>query len=217
MKFVIKVGGSLVFPEGGADHNYLKRLIPVLSEINENHQLIIAIGGGKYLRNYMKNMHEDSEISISNMEREEIYIQLLHANVLLFSKLLKMKPIRKIEEVGAETSGIIGGIVPGRNTDANAAICAAKIKADLFIKITNVDGIYDKDPNKFNDARMMNIIMFSDLKSNEKVAPVDYGVLDPISVETIKENKIKTVLMNGSEPENLLKIIEGEKIGTLIC
>ncbi len=218
MKLVVKVGGSLVFLDGGADYAYLKRLIPVLSEIKKRHQVIISIGGGKYLRNYMKNINENSDgISVSNTEREEIYIQLLYANVLLLSKLLKMKPIEKISEVKKNTSGIIGGIIPGRNTDANAAICAAKIKADLLVKITNVDGIYDKDPNKFKDAKLMNTIKFSELKADDNVSPVNYGVIDPISVETIKKNKIKTVLMNGNKPENLLKVINGEHIGTLIC
>ncbi len=218
MKIVIKVGGSLVFPDGGADYSYLKQLIPVLSQVRDKHQLIVAIGGGKYLRNYMKNINQNSDvISVTNKDREEIYIQLLYANVLLLSTLLKMKPIRKITEVKKNTSGIIGGIIPGRNTDANAALCAAKIKADLLIKITNVDGVYDKDPNKFKDTKIFRIIKFSDLRANDNVSPVNYGVLDPISVETIKKNKIKTILMNGNKPENLLKAINGEHIGTLIC
>ena len=217
MRIVIKVGGSLVFPDGGVDYVYLKRLIPVLSEIKNKHQLIISIGGGKYLRNYMKNIDENSDgISVSNTEKEEIYIQLLYVNVLLLSKLLKMKPLIKISEIKENTSGIIGGIVPGRNTDANAALAAKKIKADLLIKITNVDGIYDKDPNNYKDAKIMKTIKFADLKANDNVSPVNYGVLDPISVDTIKKNKIKTVLMNGNKPENLLKVINGDRIGTLI-
>ena len=211
MKIVVKVGGSLVFHDGGADSNYLKKLIPVLEKVRDEHQLIIAIGGGKYLRNYMK------DIKMDNKNIEEIYIQLLYANVLLFSKLLRMKPITKLSEIKKNTSGIIGGIAPGRCTDANAAECAVRINADLLVKITNVDGIYDNDPNKFQDAVRFEKINFSELKSLDKTSPVNYGILDPISVEIIKKYKIKTVVMHGSEPENLFKIIKGERIGTLIC
>ena len=210
MKIVVKVGGSLVFSDSGADSKYLEKLIPVLSEIKNKHQLIVSIGGGKYLRNYMRS------IGMNDKDREEIYIQLLHANVLLLSKLLKMKPIKTINEINTKTSGVIGGIIPGRSTDANAAIAASIIGADKIVKMTNVDGIYDKDPKKYKDTKLFTKIKFSELKPMENTGPVDYGVLDPLCIETIKKHKIKSFVISGEDPKNLLKVIKGERVGTLI-
>jgi len=210
MKIVVKVGGSLVFSDNGADAKYLGKLIPVLESVKNKHQLIVSIGGGRYLRNYMRY------ISMNDKDREEIYIQLLYANVLLLSKMLKMKPLRTIDEIDEKTTGVIGGIAPGRSTDANAAIAASIIKADMLVKMTNVDGIYDKDPKKYKDTKLFTKIKFSELKPKERTGPVDYGVLDPLCIETIKKHKIKSFVISGENPENLLKAIKGQQLGTLI-
>ena len=148
---------------------------------------------------------------------EWIAIELLRVNVRFLSSLLNMKPLYRLEEISTKTTGVIGGIKPGRSTDANAAYCAAKIKADLFVKLTNVDGIYDKDPRKHKDARKLETLSFADLKKfSQSGKPGSYGILDRLAIETITKHKIKTVIMNGKDPKNILKLINGEKIGTLI-
>ncbi len=142
-----EIGGSFVFGEKGADADYLERLKAVIDKIKEKHGLVIAIGGGKYLRNYMKDIHMD------NKNREEVYIQLLCVNVLLLAKLFDMKPVKCLDDVAY--GSVVGGIVPGRSTDENAALAAEKLDADMIIKMTNVDGMYDKDPNKYKDAKLI--------------------------------------------------------------
>ncbi len=209
MKVVVKVGGSLTFSDNGPKVSYFKKLIPILRKIKQKYQLIVVIGGGRFVENYVKGF------SLSKKETELIFIELLRANVRLISFLLDMKPIFDLNCVKKNTTGVVGGIVPGRSTDANAAICAYKINADVLIKLTDVDGIYEKDPKR-HKARKIDFIHYDKLKPKKKTRPKDYGILDPLAIKTIKKGKIKTYVINGKQPTNILKVLNGEKIGTLI-
>ena len=214
MKIVIKVGGSVSIGEKGPIFSYFSRLIPVLREIKKKNQMIIVIGGGKLTRSYAKSIER---FDISDKEKEKIFISLISANVNCLAALLKMKPLFSLEKISKNTTGVIGGIVPGRSTDANGAIAARKIKADLFIKMTNVNGVYNKDPNKFKDAKKIDQLSFSELsKLAPKGRPNKYGVLDKLAVETLSAGRIRTVIINGKNPENLLKVLEGKNIGSII-
>lgn len=214
MRLVIKIGGSLSFTDFGPNKKYLKRLIPVLKRIDKKNQLIICVGGGQFIRKYLKNINN---FILSDREIEWLFVELLRTNVSLFSFLLKKKPIFDITRVNRKTEGVIGGISPGRSTDGNAAICAEKIKADLFIKLTNVDGIYNKDPNKYRNAKRIKHIPYRDItKYSIKKGPCSYGILDPLAMKIIKRSKIKTIIMSGKKPERILDAVKGKHVGTTI-
>ncbi len=214
MRLVIKIGGSLSIGKDGPKKEYFSRLLPVLKDLDKNNQLIISIGGGKFIRKYYKAVEK---LNLTPEQMEWIAIELLRVNVRFLSFLLNKNSIFTLQEMDRNTSGVIGGIRPGRSTDANAAYAAGIIGADYFIKLTNVNGIYDKDPKRFKNAKKMDDISFSQL---EKYAsdgkPGKYGVLDRLAIETIVKHRIKTVVMNGKDPKNLLRLLNGEKIGTLI-
>lgn len=214
MKVVIKIGGSVAIGEDGPNLDYFKKLAPILRRIYKKHQLVVSIGGGKFVRKYYNNV---KDMEFSNDEIEWMGIDLVRANVRFLSTLLKMKPIFALEEINEKTSGVIGGIKPGRSTDANAALAAHKIRADVIIKLTDVDGVYDRNPRKFKGAKKLDRISFSEV---EKYAtdgkPGNYGVFDRLALKTIRKHRIRTVIINGSEPRNILKVLKGEKIGTVI-
>lgn len=214
MRLVIKIGGSLSFTDFGPNKKYLKRLIPILKRIDKKNQLIVCVGGGQFIRKYLKNINH---FILTNEEIEWLFVELLRTNVSLFSFLLKKNPIFDIRKVGKKTQGIIGGISPGRSTDANAAICAEKIKADLFIKLTNVNGVYEKDPGKHKSAKKIHKLSFNELKKfRKKGAPGSYGILDPLAINVITRSKIKTVIMSGKKPEKIIDAIKGKQVGTII-
>jgi len=214
MKLVVKIGGSLSIDEHGPKKEYFRKLIPVLRKIRQSNQLIVSIGGGKFIRDYygaVKNLGLDNE------EMEWIAVDLLRVNVRFLSFLLKTKPILSLDEIKSSTSGVIGGIAPRRSTDANAAYAAARIKADLFIKLTDVDGVYTADPDIDKDAKKLDKIPFSHVMKFAKTGkPGSYGILDKTAMEIIKKNKIRTIVMSGAEPKDLLLAIKGQRIGTII-
>ena len=215
MKLVIKLGGSKTIGENGPNYDYFKRLLPVLKKVCKDNQTIVSIGGGKFVRKYYENTRK---FNLSNEEMEWLGVDLLNANVRFLSFLLKAKPLFTLEEINPKTSGVIGGIKPGRSTDANAAIAAKRIGADLIIKLTNVDGVYDKDPNKFGGAKKIDIIPFKNvMKYATDGKPGDYGVFDKLALQTIKKHKIRTMIIDGNDPRNIPKVLKGEKIGTSIC
>jgi len=83
--------------------------------------------------------------------------------------------------------------------------------------MTNVNGVYNKDPNKFKDAKKIDEMQFFELaKLAPKGKPNKYGVLDKLAVETLSAGRIRTIIINGKNPKNLLKVLEGKKIGTII-
>lgn len=214
MKIVIKIGGSVSIGGTGPNKNYFKRLLPILSRIKKHHQTIIVIGGGGLTRGYGRSIES---FSILDRKKEEIFIELIRANVLFLADMLKMQPIFSLDSIKPGTSGVVGGIAPGRSTDANGAIAAGKIKADLFVKLTDVNGVYDKDPKKFKHAKLLSEIKFADMKKLAvKGAPNKYGVLDGLAIKALLRGKIRTIIINGKDPINIERAVLGEKIGTVI-
>jgi uridylate kinase len=99
---------------------------------------------------------------------------------------------------------------PYFTTDTAAALRAAEINADILFKATNVDGIYDKDPNKFDDAKRYDYLSFKDVLTN------DLKVLDGTAATLCRDNKIRILVFNLDNPANIVKAVCGENIGTIV-
>lgn len=99
---------------------------------------------------------------------------------------------------------------PGCSTDTAAALRAKEIKADMIVKLTNVDGVYNKDPNKYDDAVMYDEVTFDEVLEKE------LGVMDLASMEMCKDNNIEIVVMNIDNENGLANLIDGKKIGTRV-
>ena len=99
---------------------------------------------------------------------------------------------------------------PGCSTDTASADRAVDIKADMIIKLTNVDGVYDKDPNKYDDAIMYDEVTF------EEVLAKELGVMDLAAMETCKNNNIEIVVANIDREGVLVDIVSGVKVGTKV-
>ncbi len=97
------------------------------------------------------------------------------------------------------------------STDTCASNKASLIKADTIIKLTNVDGVYDKDPNKYPDAVMYDYLTHSEVLANPEIKVMDLG-----AIEECKDNNIDINVINFGDKENLIKVLKREKIGTRI-
>ena len=114
---------------------------------------------------------------------------------------------------------VMGGTEPAHSTDAVLAILAEYIHADKLINLTSVDGMYTKDPNKFDDAELVPEITATDLLeflSGKDVKAGTYEFFDTTAVQMIKRSNLETVITNGFEPENLIKAVNGENVGTKV-
>ncbi|MDD6219799.1 MAG: UMP kinase [Clostridia bacterium] len=99
---------------------------------------------------------------------------------------------------------------PFFTTDTAAALRALEIDADIVFKATNVDGVYDKDPHKFDDAVKYDTLTFNEVLSN------DLKVMDGTAASLCRDNGIPILVFNLDHPENIVKAVQGENVGTVV-
>ena len=99
---------------------------------------------------------------------------------------------------------------PFFSTDTAAALRSVEINADALLKATNVDGVYDKDPNKFDDAVKYDEVTFMEVLTN------DLKVMDSTAFSLCKDNNMPIIVFNLNDPDNMLRVVNGEKIGTTV-
>jgi uridylate kinase len=221
MKIVVTVGGSIIIKDN--DHEKFKDYADVLKNMNDEHDLFVVVGGGKPAREYIGIARD---LKVSEAACDDIGIDVTRLNAKLLIMALGDDAYPKVaknfhEAMEFSVSGkivVMGGTEPAHSTDAVGSILAEFVNADLLINATSVDGLYDKDPNKYKDAKMFEKItpteMMSILSSTEIKAGT-YEFFDTTAIQIIKRSKIKTRIVNGEHAENLQKAISSE-IGTTI-
>ncbi|KAI3499825.1 hypothetical protein L1887_35637 [Cichorium endivia] len=99
---------------------------------------------------------------------------------------------------------------PFFTTDTAAALRCAEINAEVVLKATNVDGVYDEDPRSNPNARLLDSLTYQEVTSK------DLSVMDMTAITLCQENNIPVVVFNLGKPGNIAKAIKGERVGTLI-
>lgn len=100
---------------------------------------------------------------------------------------------------------------PGITTDSTAAKRAIQINADAILAGKNgVDGVYDKDPNKFNDAKFLKSLTY------QEVLDMDLKVMDIGAIEILKQSEVETRVFSMEDINNFIKVVQGEELGTTI-
>ena len=99
---------------------------------------------------------------------------------------------------------------PSFSTDTASSLRAAEIEADIFFKATMVDGVYDKDPNKYPDAVKYSTLSFNDILVK------DLAVMDSTAASMCKDNNIPILVFNLSRPDNIYDAVLGKEVGTLV-
>jgi uridylate kinase len=99
---------------------------------------------------------------------------------------------------------------PFFSTDTASTLRAAEINADIVLKATMVDGVYDKDPNKYPDA-----VKFEELSFND-ILVKNLAVMDSTAASMCKDNNIPIIVFDLSRPENIYDACMGKKVGTIV-
>ncbi|MCS7093728.1 MAG: UMP kinase [Candidatus Aenigmarchaeota archaeon] len=224
MKVVISIGGSLLTKK--ISYENFKKYAKVIENLSKKHSLIVVCGGGKIARKFIniaKAAKADEEI------QDFIGIMATHLNastlasIVRNSYLVKWKPLKETENEIKKHFGrkiiIAAGYDTGHSTDYNAAYFASLVKADIVINATDVDGVYDKDPKIFKNARKYNSLNFDDfikIISKLEQSPGKYSLFDLEAAKILKKEKIKLVILNGKDPKNILSCLNGKQIGTTV-
>ncbi len=219
-RIVIKLSGKIF----GIDNvKILKDYASFLVKISKNFQPIVVAGGGNIARHYITHARS-SGADESTLDELGIEISRLNAKLLIYS--LKQKayphpPITLQEIRHAVDSGAIvitGGLHPGQSTNGTAALIAEKINASEFLNATDVDGVYDKDPNKYKNAKKFNKIELKTLRKmlvHEDIVAGGYDLMDIVALKIIERSKIKTRILQANI-KNLEKALKGKSVGTEI-
>ena len=186
-------------------------------------QPVLVAGGGKIAR-YFINHARSSGADESTLDELGIEISRLNAKLLIYAlkgKAYPHPPTNLTEVKQAVDSGLIvvtGGLHPGQSTNGTAALIAEKINAAEFLNATDVDGIYDSDPNKNKKAKQFKRIELKDLRSllvHEDSMAGGYDLMDIVALKVIERSKIKTKIIK-SDIKTIEKAIKGLSTGTEI-
>jgi len=220
--YILSVGGSAIVP-GKIDISFLKQLKKTVSKLSKKNKLVIVCGGGKPARDYIKAAKHfgvsDYFSSLAGVRATKLNATLvsliIHENVLMPDSLKEVK-----QELRKRNVVVIGalGFHPKMTSDATAAQVSNYLKAEMFINVTDVDGLFDKNPKTHKDAKFIPKISFDDfwkIVSKIKFKAGQHFVLDQSGAKIIKKHKIKTVILKGMD--NLEAVIQGRKFkGTVI-
>jgi uridylate kinase len=213
----------------GIDPDFLRYISNEIKKVyDEGVQLAIVVGGGNIFRGIQG---QDIGIDRATGDYMGMLATLINALALqnaleniagIPTRVLSALEIRAVAEPYIRRRAIRhlekGRVVifgagtgnPFFSTDTAAALRAAEIKADVIIKATKVDGIYTDDPNKNPNAEKIDEITFKEaLERNLKV-------MDATAFTLAKENNIPILVLDIFKPDNLLKAVKGEKVGSLV-
>lgn len=122
---------------------------------------------------------------------------------------IRRRAIRHLEK--GRVIILVGGTGnPFFTTDSGGALRAIEINADILVKGTKVDGVYDKDPMKYKDAQKYEKVSLKEALNE------DLKVMDATALSLCRENNMPIIIFNALEEGNMLKLVKGENIGSLI-
>jgi uridylate kinase len=223
MRVVIRIGGSVV--ASPPNPQTIQKYAEVFRSLRaQGYELVIIVGGGAPARQFIQVA---KDVGLTEQEQDEVAISVSR----LFAQLLAMKlggldwkivptSLGSASELLRQRGIVVmGGLKPGMTTDSVAAMVASQVSAEFIVKATDQDGVFSKDPKKYADARKLDTLSFDELSrllEQDRHKAGIHQIIDPEAVRILKTKRIKTVVVNGSNPENLIAALRGEKVGTVI-
>ncbi len=219
-RIVIKLSGRIFSVD---NVKVLKDYARFFVKISKVCQPVVVAGGGIIARHYI-NHARSSGADESSLDELGIEVSRLNAKLLIYA--LKHKayphPPTTLQEIRyAVDSGlivIVGGLHPGHSTNGTAALIAEKVEATQFLNATDVDGVYDLDPNKYKKAKKFRRIELKTLRNmliHEDSVAGGYDLMDILALKIIERSKIKTRILK-ADLKILEKAIKGGSVGTEI-
>lgn len=218
MKIVISLSGIFF-----RDAESIRRVAEVIEEIAKSHKVYVVTGGGENARTYIKIAHD---LGANDAVCDYIGIEVTRLNARLLIAALHNaypKPFTDYKDVDVATYEnkivVLGGVSPGYSTDAVAAILAEYLNAELIINATSVNGVYDEDPRREKKAKKYDKITPKELVSIAIKTEMKAGsrnVIDAVAAKIIERSRIKTIVIDGNNPKNILGAVHGKHKGTEI-
>lgn len=219
---IISLGGSTLFnKELEFNDSFLNKFKAIITK-NKN-KFIIVIGGGKTARLYVNGLKKLAKLN--NKDYDEVGIESTKLNAIFLEKLFKNETLSITNEVTSDLISklnkskkkliIVYGNKPGHTSDYDTAVVAKIANVNEIINITNIDYIYNKNPNKYKDAKPIKQLTWSDyfkIIGTKIVASGNYP-FDPIASKFCQKNNIKVYSVSFKYLSTIKNILE-QKITT---
>ncbi len=227
-KVVMSIGGSLVVPDGGIDTKFLTNLNKFIREElakNPKRQFFLVIGGGTIARQYRDAGREviGHELTRDDLDWLGIHATKLNAHLVrtIFRDIAHPYVLKHYEIIRKATEPVVvaSGWKPGWSTDFCATLLCEDYRIKQMINLSNVDKVYDKDPNKFKDAMPIDNINWAEFRKivGDEWVPGMNAPFDPIAAQKAEELELKVAILNGDNFENVSRYLNGEKfVGSVI-
>ncbi|MBI5729286.1 MAG: UMP kinase [Candidatus Magasanikbacteria bacterium] len=212
---ILSVGGSIIIPKTGFDFTFLKAFRDlIVTEIKNGKQFILVIGGGATARQYQSS---GSAFNASAADLDWIGIKATALNAELVRVLFKeyahesviTKPTKKV----ATTRPLIvaAGWEPGCSTDYDATLLAKTYGAKTLFNLSNVDYVYDSDPNKNPGAKKIERIGWADFRKivGDKWTPGANVPFDPSAAKLAQKLKVTVGFIKGTDLGEVKKALSG--------
>jgi uridylate kinase len=229
-RILLKLSGEALMGDAGfgIDPGTLERIASEIAEVRAlGVEVALVIGGGNIFRGLAASAHGMDRASADYMgmlatvmnslalqdalERVNVTTRVLSAIAMqeLAEPYIRRRAMRHLEK-GRVVIFAAGTGNPYFTTDTAASLCAMEIHADVLMKATKVDGIYDKDPVKYPDARRFHRLTYLEvLQRNLKV-------MDSTATALCRDNKLAIVVFDLHTRGNIRRVVSGESIGTLV-
>jgi uridylate kinase len=229
-RILLKLSGEALMGEAdyGIDPEMLKRIATEIHQVtNLGVQVAVVIGGGNIFRgaglarsgmDRVTGDHMGMLATVMNSLAMQDALEAVGGSVRVMSAVrinevceeyIRRRAVRHLEK-GRVTIFAAGTGNPFFTTDTAASLRGIEIEADLLLKATKVDGIYDADPKKNPNAKKYDRLNF------EKILTDGLGVMDATAIVMCRENNLPLRVFDLTVPGELLRIVRGEDVGTLV-
>ncbi len=213
----------MIVPEE-VDTDFLKKFKLLIEKyLRKNKRFVLITGGGKTCRKYQAAAKSVTELSKEQLDWLGIYVTRLNGDLmrLVLHEYAHQKTIdNPTEKIDFKEGVLVGaGWKPGCSTDHDAILLAKNIGAKKLVNLSNIDYVYDKDPKKYNDAKPITDISWTEFR---KLLPEEWdpglnSPFDPVASREAQKLGIEVVILNGKNLENIENYLEGKAfIGTKI-
>jgi uridylate kinase len=231
-RIVLKLSGEALREPGGRDNISPQVVRGVAEEIKELHdlgvQVAVVIGGGNIWRglaaanrgmdrttaDYMGMLATVINGMALKSTLDELGVDTRVQSAIEMKNVAEPfilgRAIRHLE-LGRVVIFVAGTGNPYFSTDTTAALRASEIRADVIVKATKVDGVYDRDPKKDSAARRYERVSFTEALTKR------LQVMDSTAFSLCMDNKIPVIVLDMNKAHNIRDAVLGQKVGTLVC
>ncbi len=227
-RILLKLSGEALAGEKGfgLDYSVIRDVCSSIKDAaNLGVQIGIVVGGGNFWRGRSSGAMDRTRadhigmlgttmnaLAVADVLEEmgvDVRVQTAIAMQAVAEPYIRNKAVRHLQKGRIVIFGCGTGN-PFFSTDTASSLRAAEIEAEIIFKATMVDGVYDKDPNKFDDA-----VKFDKLSFNEVISK-NLGVMDMTAASLCKDNDIPILVFNLNRPQNIVDAVMGKPVGTLV-